>query len=464
MTGGLETYFSAFALFLKATASQVALVATLPNLLGSLAQLLSAWVGHRIDRRRPIIVASAYFHALLIPLIFLLPILVPEYSVVLLMLGLTLYYGAAHMIAPQWMSLMGDLVPERRRGRYFAHRTRLATITSCVSLASAGVILHLLDIRGLPAIGFTILFFAAFLARLYSARQLNRMHEPSPHAASLEPVADLRWLARPEFAAAKRFSMFFILMQTAVGIGAPFFSVYMLKTLQFSYLQFMLNTGTAILFQFLTLNYWGRISDIMGNRLVLIVTGAAIPLLPGLWVVSPSPWYLLGLQVFSGVSWAGFNLSSGNLLYELIPREKRATYQALQNVLLTLGVFIGGLLGTLIIKTLPQTLHLGGWHYTFTTTLMWVFLFSTLARGLVAAVFLPRLRELRKPRRQVAPYQLVFRITRFNAFMGLFFDVVTKIKKNRSRESKTEFRTRETGDRRKGSIHAEEPQTLSSDS
>lgn len=431
MTGGLETYFSAFALFLKATASQVALVATLPNLLGSLAQLLSAWIGHRINRRRPIIVISAYFHALLIPLIFLLPILFPDYSVILLMLGLTLYYGAAHMIAPQWMSLMGDLVPERKRGRYFAHRTRLATITSCVALAMGGIVLHLLDIRGLPMIGFTILFFVAFLARLYSARQLKRMHEPSPHAASVEPVTNLRWLARPEFAAAKRFSVFFILMQMAVGVGAPFFSVYMLETLEFSYLQFMLNTGTAILFQFLTLTYWGRISDIMGNRLVLIVTGAIIPLLPGLWIVSPSPWYLLGLQVFSGISWAGFNLSSGNVLYELIPREKRATYQALQNVLLTFGVFIGGLLGTLIMKTMPQTLSIGGWQYTFTTTLMWVFLFSTVARGLVAAVFLPRLRELRKPRRQVAPYQLVFRITRFNAFMGLFFDVVTKIKKNR---------------------------------
>jgi hypothetical protein len=238
-------------------------------------------------------------------------------------------------------------------------------------------------------------------------------------------------------------------MQMAVGIGAPFFSVYMLETLKFSYLQFMLNTGTAILFQFLTLNYWGRISDIMGNRLVLIVTGAIIPLLPGLWVVSPSPWYLLGLQVFSGISWAGFNLSSGNVLYELIPREKRATYQALQNVLLTFGVFVGGLLGALIMKVMPQNLHIGGWQYSFTTTLMWVFLFSTLARGLVAAVFLPRLRELRKPRRQVAPYQLVFRITRFNAFMGLFFDVVTKIKKNRIQEpglkkQNTEFRSQES--------------------
>lgn len=47
MAGGGETYFSAFALFPKATAPQVGLLATLPPLLGSLAQLLAVWLGGR---------------------------------------------------------------------------------------------------------------------------------------------------------------------------------------------------------------------------------------------------------------------------------------------------------------------------------------------------------------------------------------------------------------------------------
>jgi MFS family permease len=433
MTGGLETYFSAFAIFLKASASQVALIATLPNLLGSLAQLLSAWIGHRIQQRKPIIVFSAFLQAMLLPLIFLLPVLFPDHAVLLLMLGLTLYYVASHMIEPQWISLMGDLVPERKRGRYFGHRTRLASIASCSALAVSGLVLHVLDINDLPLIGFAILFLIAFLARLISVRNLHKMHEPRPHAISLESSTDLRWLRKPEFSAAKRFSAYFILMQMAVGIAAPFFAVYMLKTLQFSYLQFMFNTGTAILFQFLTLAYWGRIGDVMGNRLVLLVTGMLIPLLPGLWIVSPNQWYLLSLQVLAGVAWAGFNLSSGNMLYELVPREKRATYQALQNVVLTFSVFVGGLIGVLIVNAMPQTLSFNNWEFTITTTLFWAFIMSSLMRGAVAAIFLPRLRELRKPRRQVTPYVLVYRVTRLNAFMGLFFDVVTRIKKRDGR-------------------------------
>jgi hypothetical protein len=52
MTGGGETYFSAFAVFLKASTPQVALLASLPSLLGSFAQLFSAWWGHRKGVRK----------------------------------------------------------------------------------------------------------------------------------------------------------------------------------------------------------------------------------------------------------------------------------------------------------------------------------------------------------------------------------------------------------------------------
>src|SRR5919109_1233110 len=49
--GAGETYFSAFALFLRATAPQVALVSTLPLLLASSAQIFSAWLGNYVGRR-----------------------------------------------------------------------------------------------------------------------------------------------------------------------------------------------------------------------------------------------------------------------------------------------------------------------------------------------------------------------------------------------------------------------------
>ena len=430
MSGGIETYFSAFALFLKASASQVAFLATFPNLLGSLAQLLSAWVGHRINQRRLLIIIGAFSQAATLPFMFLLPWLFPQHAMVILMVLLALYYAAAHFTAPQWMSLMGELVAERRRGRFFARRTALATITSFSALCLGGLILHSFSLLAITASGFGLLFGIAFIARLTSAYHLTQMHEPHAHAASVEAVYSLRWLAAPEYRPALRFSLFFVLMQSAVGISAPFFSVYMLQTLQFNYLQYMANIGTAVLVQFLTLSYWGRISDVMGNRLVLRTAGSIIPFLPAMWVWSGNFWYLMCLQIVSGFCWAGFSLSAGNIMYELIPREKRATYQALQSVIMTLGVFCGSMLGVAVTRWLPAQFTLGGVHVHLVASLLWALLLSTLIRVLVAVIFLPRVQELRKPRRRISPYQLVFRFTRFNAFSGLLYDIVTKVQKH----------------------------------
>lgn len=430
MSGGIETYFSAFALFLKASASQVAFLATFPNLIGSLAQLLSAWIGHRMHQRKPLIVIGAYSQAATLPLMILLPWIFPDYAIPILLVCLIFYYGAAHFTAPQWMSLMGELVSERRRGRFFARRTALATITSFTALCTAGVILHTFDILAITLAGFALLFVTAFIARITSAYHLSQMHEPTAHAASVEPVYSLRWLSAATYRPALRFSLLYVLMQSAVGISAPFFSVYMLKTLEFSYLQYMFNIGMAVLVQFLTLSYWGRISDVMGNRLVLLTTGSIIPFLPAMWVFSGNFWYLLCLQIVSGFCWAGFSLSSGNIMYELIPREKRATYQALQSVVMTLGVFLGSMLGVAVTRWLPTQFTIAGIEFDLLASLFWAFLLSSTMRIIVALVFLPRVQELRKPRRKISPYQLVFRFTRFNAFSGLLYDIVTKVQKH----------------------------------
>jgi len=430
MAGSVETYFSAFALLLRASTSQVALLATLPNLLGSLAQLVSAWLGHWLKRRKPLIVLGAYSQAAVLPLIALLPWLWPEYALYFLFGGLTLYFAAGHFIAPQWMSLMGELVSEKRRGRFFARRTALATITSFTTLCLAGVVLHIFDQWQMAMIGFTLLFAVAFIARIISAYHLSQMHEPSEHAASLETGHYLQWLKQPVFRPALKFSLFYVLMQSAVGIAAPFFTIYMLNTLEFSYLAFMANTGMGVLVQFLTLSYWGRISDVMGNRLVMQTTGWIIPFLPVLWMISPDFWYLMLLQVISGFCWAGFSLSASNILYELLPREKRATYQALQNVIMTLGVFAGSLLGVLVTDRLPANFNIAGVEISLAAGLMWAFLFSTLARILVSIVLLPHVQELRKPRRKSSPYELVFRFTRFNAFSGLLYDIIARVQKH----------------------------------
>ncbi len=426
MVGSVETYFSAFAIFLKASAGQVALIATLPNLVGSVGHLVSAWMGHRRNDRLPLILGGARLQAAILLPTVLLPLLFPAYAVPILLVCLSLYYGASHFISPQWMSLMGELVPAHCRGRFFAHRTALVQITTFLTLCLAGLLLHGAERLGMTAWGFGALFVVAIIARLASAHHLGCMREPNPHAASVEAVHDLRWLWQPAYRPALRFSLYFVLTNAAVGVSAPFFAVYMLQDLQFTYLQFMASTGISVLVQFLTLQQWGRIGDAMGNRLVLRVTGSIIPFLPMLWVFSGDFWYLLVLQMMSGFAWGGFSLAAGNILYELVPRERRATYQALQGVVLTSGVFLGSMLGVLVTQALPVEVAAGSVSFTLSSALMWAFLLSTCLRLVIAAAFLPQIPE---PRGDLPPYRLVYRFSRFNAFFGLQYDAVARVRR-----------------------------------
>jgi len=423
MFGAGETYFSAFALFFKATTPQIGLLVSLPALLASFVQLLSAWIGRRTGKRKPIILVGASLQALMWLPIAMLPVYFPQFSVSLLIGAVILYQCGAHLVTPQWGSLMGDIVAERRRGRFFALRTKIVSLVTFVSLAIGGVVLHVFDINGHTLAGFLCIFGIAMVARLISVYFLAKMHDPSGHVAALEVPIDESWLYRLRKSNFVRFSLFFALMQFSVAIASPFFSVYMLRDLEFTYAQFTANTGMSILAQFLTLNQWGRISDIFGNRRILSATGLLLPLMPLLWVISPSFWYLLLVQALSGLAWAGFTLSASNFLYDLIAREKRATYLAIHNILASAGIFCGALVGGYLGLALPGQFDVFGFSWVWLSPLLGVFTISAIARAIVVLVLLPKIREVRRVR-PISFSNLIFRVTRVNALAGLVFDVV----------------------------------------
>jgi MFS family permease len=423
MTGIGETYISAFAVFLRATTPQIGLLASVPPLLASLVQLLSAWLGHVSGHRRAIILAGASLQAFAWLPIIALPLFFSEYAVPLLIGSVILYHSGAHLALPQWTSLLGDIVPPRKRGRFFSARTQRIALTTFVSLLLGGTFLHFMNQNGKTVYGFVALFVVAGLARIVSIYHLSRMQDvPRNNAPMALPVGG-DWLRRMLHSNALRFSVFVILMQFAVAIASPFFTVYMLRDLNYTYLQFTVNSGMAIFAQFLTLSQWGRISDVFGNRRILAVTGIFIPLMPLLWTFSTNFWYLVSIQVLSGFSWAGFSLSASNFLYDLIAPNRRTSYIAVHNVLVAGGVFCGAILGGYLGLVLPVNVSLFGQSFSWLSSLYGVFVISTLMRGAVAFLLIPRLREVRQVR-HISTADVIFRVTRMNALAGMFFEIV----------------------------------------
>ncbi|HWN37963.1 MAG TPA: MFS transporter [Gammaproteobacteria bacterium] len=419
--GAGETYFSAFALFLRATAPQVALLSTLPPLLASSAQLFSAWIGGYVGRRRLVLFGCALQALLWLPIVAL-PALLGGYAIPALLALLVLYHSANNLAAPQWTSIMRDLVSERRRGRYFAHRTRLMTITTFVSLVACGVILHELDTAGRTYLGFVVIFLVAFVARTISVYHLTFLHEMPPTTTAPDMHIE-HWWRTLLSTGAIGFSIYVALMNAAVGISSPFFTVYMLRDLKLSYFEFTMLQGASVLVQFLMLTTWGRIADIYGNRLILIVTSISLPIVPAIWLLSDNFWALVLFQALSGLSWSGFTLSAGNLLYELVPQTRRAAYVAFHNVGTAAGVFGGAMLGSLLQGVLPPRAVLFGTSGVV-SSLLYIFVISGIVRAIVAALLARRVRELRKPRRELSAPALVLRVTGLNAMVGIIYDFI----------------------------------------
>lgn len=419
--GAGETYFSAFALFLRATAAEVALLSTLPPLLGSTAQLFSAWLGGYVGRKRLVLVGCALQALLWLP-ILLVPLLFEQHAITALLVLLALYFSANNLATPQWTSIMRDLVSEKRRGRYFGYRTRLTTVTTFVALVACGALLHELDRAGRTYHGFVLIFLVAFVARMISVYHLTFLHERDDPT----PTPDMHighWWSSLKSTGAIGFSTYFALMNTAVGISAPFFTVYMLRDLELSYLQFTVLIAASVIVQFLMLHTWGRMADVYGNRLILILTSISLPVVPMVWLLSDNFWALLVFQALSGLSWSGFTLCAGNLLYDLVPRTRRAAYVAFHNVGTAAGVFAGAMMGAGLALLLPPGEVLFG-DSGVRSNLLYLFLLSGLARAVIAALLARRIRDIRKPRKTMSARVLVMRVTGFNAMLGSIYDFV----------------------------------------
>lgn len=437
MSGISESYFSAFAIALKATAPQIAILASLPQLLASAFQLLAVWLGQSTGLRKGIIVFGAGIQCIALLMVAILPLLYPDYVFPVLLIALFLYYTGPNLGSPLWGSLMGALVGENIRGRFFATRTRLSTLASFTALVVGGVTLQASDVAGYALAGFVLIFALGVVSRAVSAWHLAQIYDP-PHDHAID--GDIKRFLSARFFEGQvnffRFSFFFACMQFAVAISGPFVVVYLLRDLHFNYVELMANTAASIVVQFMVLSRWGRLSDIFGNRIILKLTGFIIPVVPCLWVLSTNFWYLLAVQAFSGLVWSGFSLAASNYVYDLTTSDKRAGLMALHGVLAALAVFIGASLGGLLVLILPTEVTFGGIHFEWLSVFYGVFLISALARISIATLFLPHIDEVRRVR-HIGYSGLIFRVTRFSPVSGLIFETIGRLPgktKSRSEE------------------------------
>ena len=426
MTGAGESYIPAFALSIGASNFQIGLISALPALFSPISQLLGSSLMEKYPRknimtRGPLLQALMWFPIIALGLIYwysssnlmptLLVIIYPVYA----------FFGA--LLTPAWFSLLGDIVPKRIRGKYFGKRNKMCTAVAVVTTVTVAFLLDFFKTKGLVLFGFSIVFAIASIARMISSYLLSRHYEPP---FKLEHGYYFSFWQFVKKAPGNNFGKFVIytgLIYFAVMVASPFFTVHMLKNLQFSYTTYVLVNISSTVFTFIFSPVLGKFADRYGNKELMRFGSILIPFLPFLWLFSGNPWYLAFVpQLAGGLGWAAFTLASSNFIYDTVTPQRRGICVTYFNIFIYAGTFLGSVVGGILAAYVP---------IKFMNNILFIFVISGILRALVSIIMLPRIKEVREVR-PLSSNPLIY-IKEMNLVEGVIYEALNDVKVLRNR-------------------------------
>jgi len=159
-------------------------------------------------------------------------------------------------------------------------------------------------------------------------------------------------------------------MQVAVQVSGPYFTPFMLKEQQWSYLTYMLLIGIGFLGKVLASPFWGRVGQRIGAERLLWVGGLAVVPISGLWLVSDlfagvsvqvgslsvsgDVLVIAAVQLLSGITWGAYELAMVLMFLHAIPRQQRTSILTLYNFGNSAAMVLGGLIGAGMLSVLGE--------------------------------------------------------------------------------------------------------------
>ncbi len=383
------------------------------------AQLFSAAFVESTGLRKWTFVYLCLAHRLAYILMALVPIFFNPGPAVWAFLGVCAFsWTLGNLSSPAWNTWMGDMIPRRIRGRYFATR-RLWTIPVQVAVVFfLGIIFDRVTVATgdgahasfatQPVLGYVICVTLA-IAGVFGAidvllflplreivtgpltkaahRDMRPLTQRLSHAA-IAPFLMVHEAFQDKVF--RQYALYCATLNFGLCIGGSFFWTNALRNIGYSKL------GTNILFMVLgalssmfMAKQWGQLLDRYGRRPVLIlgtmgVTSSALG-----WFFIPQGnltlAYLIGAvtAMWGGITWGAVELGQVSIMLGFSDSKGRSKLMAATSVISAVGGVLGGLAGGKIAQHFEylqdQPWHVGpflwnNYHVTF--------LASTLFRGL----------------------------------------------------------------------------------
>jgi MFS family permease len=329
-----------FMLHLGATPTELALVAAVPHL-SQLASPVAAFLAAALGRRKWLTLAMGlgsrltWLAAAAVPMVPL-PDGARPWAIVVVALVASLFLAAQNTL---WTAWMGDVVPERERGRVFGLRTGvMGVVGTAVNLAVGAF----LDAVAAPVSFQVALVVAVAIGLLGVAVYALQVDPPTP-------VERVRWrelwTVPLRDVAFRRYMRFTLYWNFVVMLSGPFVTPFFLDELGMTFTQVAFASSLTALTALVTTPLWGRVADRIGHRPVLALGTVLVGLLlPGGWVLAGLTGqlgWIWATAVADAVGWGPVRLAAFNLALAAAPPTNRVVFVAMY----ALGTGVAGFLG-----------------------------------------------------------------------------------------------------------------------
>ena len=345
-------FMVALALQFGASNVVIGLLAAIP-MLTQILQIPAVYLVEKIRIRRAITVYFAFAARSMLLFIALIPFFFPgDWRIKALIAALFLKGAFGAVSQCSWSSWMRDLIPKERRGSFYANRMSIAALFGMGVSLVAGFYLDWSKVgpSQYEMYRYSPLFFLAFLLSMANVWFIANIPEPRMTSKGgnvfrlmLEPFKDKNFSSLMKFLIAWNF---------AINLAAPFFTVYMLKSIKLSMSSVVALTVLSQLVNIAVLRVWGRYMDRFSNKAVLNVCGPLFVVSIFFWIFTlHTNWHILTaplliiLHVAMGIATAGTVLGTSNIAIKLAPKDAATSYLASSSVANSLAAGIAPILG-----------------------------------------------------------------------------------------------------------------------
>ena len=363
MVGIGETFLPAFALAVGLGEVMAGLVASVPLLAGGLIQLATPWVLNRFNHRQAWVVGASTVQALaFVPLIIAACVgSISGWG--LLLVASDLLGGWTGRRGPAWNSWIEQTGTAQCSRGLFCQTNDEQRRSQRSAVLSAVVYCCSTDVERVGLRQHSLcLFLVAFLFRMISVVMLAA-HKTPPPKPVLPVALESTSRANANTLNGRHLLIYLVMVQGVVQISGPFFTPYMLKKLEMSYVVFTLLVAVAFTAKVVSLAAWGKVAKNRGAAWLLTFGAFAIVPLSSLWTVSQSLPWLIFIQAINGCMWAAYELGFLLLFFEALPQSRRVKMLTYYNFANTASWCLGATIGALVLSSFEASIE--GYHALF---------------------------------------------------------------------------------------------------